>query len=97
MSGRLRWAALGAGLLFWCAGPPEGLVDRVEDGHAVVVAPDGSAMEIDLAELGAEVREGDWLVAGRPHAKAAQWRRARTARLRAELSADDRGGTITLE
>lgn len=90
----MRRALIAAGALALAAcGAPVGLVDQVEDGRAIVVAPDGTA---EVLAVGPEVREGDWLVGGRPAPRARERRVARIARLRAELANGDRGGTVVL-
>lgn len=92
----LRVLAVTALLASSCGRASGGVVDRLEDGRAVVVAPDGTAREVLLEDLPPGAAEGDWLVGGRTHARARARRLARLARTRAALAAGDRGGVVAL-
>jgi hypothetical protein len=71
---------------------PDGNVDRIEAGLAVILTVDDRVVHRDACGL----REGDVILGGRPDAGARDALERRVRRLRLRLEGDDGGGDVEL-
>lgn len=93
-------AVVGLGLLLMSGcGAARGtwIVDRVEDGAAVLVSDRGEVRAVPFEHLPDGTAEGDALIDNRHDDEEAQWRRREVSERRARLAAGDDGADLTLE